>query len=89
MKGNAVSMDLGSRDGIVVVSVHQHNPPDPSVPSLPSAAKPAGFQLNSFGGNGNANRLPNLDRVGHRKRSPPTHAQIRSFTDANPQSGSG
>jgi hypothetical protein len=78
-------MDLGSRDGIVVVSVHQHNPPDPSVPPLFATTKPAGFQLNGFRRNRNADSLPDFDCVASRKGSLPTHAQIGSFANANPQ----
>jgi len=77
-------MDLGGRDEIVVGLVHQHDPPDPSVPSLFATTKPACFQLNGVGRNGNADGLPDLDRVGRGKGTQPTHAQISSFTDANP-----
>src|SRR5262245_5118656 len=85
-EGNTVPMDLDGRDGIVVVSVHQYNPPDPSVPPLRAATEPAGFQLNGFRGNCDLNGLPDLDCVGHRRGSLPTHAQNYSFTEANPQS---
>lgn len=89
MEGDAVSMDLGGCDGIVVVSVHQHDPPDPSVPPLLAATKPAGFQLNGVRRNRNADSLPDLNDVAGGKGSLPTHAQIRLFTDTNPQGGSG
>src|SRR5262245_22165075 len=86
MEGDAVSMDLDACDEITVVSVHQYDSPDPSVPTLLAATKPACFQLNGIRGNCDLNCLPDLDCVGHRGGGLPTYAQNCSFTDANPQS---
>jgi len=87
MKGDVISMDLGGGYGIMVISVHPHDPPNPSVPPLLAATKPSGLQLNGFRGNSNADCLPNLDCVVDRMRSQPTHAQVRSISDTNPQGG--
>ena len=69
-------MQFDGRDGILVIPVHQHDPSNPSVPSLFATPKSTGFKMYGFLRNGHADPLPDVDCVAHGKGSLPTHAQI-------------
>jgi hypothetical protein len=78
-------MEFDGRDGILVPPIHQHDPSNPSVPSLFATPKTTGFKVNSFLRNGDANPLSDIRCVAPGKGSLPTHAQIGVFTKANTQ----
>ena len=89
IQSDVIPTELDGCDGSFVVSIDQHDPPNPAVPSLLAAAKPADFKVNGFCRNRDVDSFLRYSPCGGWRGSPPTYAQISSFTDTNAQCGSG
>jgi hypothetical protein len=83
IQGDVIPMELDDCDGSFVVPIHQHDSPDPSVPSLLAAAKPTGFKVNGFCGNGEVNPVSDVRCAPCRRIGLPPYAQICPFTNTN------
>ena len=78
-------MELDGRDEILFLLIHEHDPSNPSVPSLFATPKRAGFKMHSFFRNDDAYHLPDVRCVRCGQSGLPTYAQIGAFANANAQ----